>query len=348
VSATELPEMRRADYSLSDVQAELRRHVAQFFARECPTEVVRAADPVAFDASLWAKLQQLGVLSMAVPADAGGDGAGLVEAALVAEECGRRVAPVPFVEHVVATRAIAALTGSSGAAPWVDGERILTFAPLEQRTGGAALVPSAAIADGVVGLLEGSLVVVEPDSRPPVADTLGGAPVGRCDLRAGRATVLARGDEAWAAHARARREWQLLTAAALVGLADGALDLTVAYANERFAFGVPIGTFQALSHPLVDVRIAVEGARHLVWRAAWYLDHEPERAALHVATAYLHACETAQQAAATGIHTEGGFGFTLESDLHLYFRRAKTWPLVAGDPLRELAVIADLAFGLSA
>jgi alkylation response protein AidB-like acyl-CoA dehydrogenase len=76
-----------------------------------------------------------------------------------------------------------------------------------------------------------------------------------------------------------------------------------------------------------------------------YLDHEPEVADLHVVTAYLHACETAQRSVATGIHTEGGFGFTLESDLHLYLCRAKTWPLVAGDPQRELVTIADLAFG---
>ena len=124
--------------------------------------------------------------------------------------------------------------------------------------------------------------------------------------------------------------------------------MTVVYANERVAFGVPIGTFQALSHPLADVRIAIEGTRHLVWRAAWYLDNEPGAADLHVAVAYLRACQTAELATARGIHTQGGFGFTLESDLHLYFRRAKTWPLVAGDPRRELVEIADIAFGPTA
>jgi alkylation response protein AidB-like acyl-CoA dehydrogenase len=97
-----LPELRRSDFSLSDVQRDLRSTVAQFFERECPPEVVREAEPVGFDDAIWEKVRQLGVLTMALPEDAGGDGAGLVEAALVAEESGRRMAPVPFVEHVVA------------------------------------------------------------------------------------------------------------------------------------------------------------------------------------------------------------------------------------------------------
>jgi alkylation response protein AidB-like acyl-CoA dehydrogenase len=337
-----LPELRRSDFSLSDVQRALRHSVAQFFERECPPDVVRDAEPVAFDTGLWDKVRRLGVLTMAVPVDSGGDGAGLVEAALVAEECGRRIAPVPFVEHVVASRVLAA---RGALASWTTGERVLTFAPVEQHGPGGRVVPMAAIAGGVVGLRDGVLVLTEPDAPIELADTLGGAPLGWFDLALGDTTPLARDADARAIHARARREWQVLTAAALVGLADGALDLTVRYANERIAFGVPIGTFQALSHPLVDVRVAVEGARHLVWQAAWYLDHEPDAADLHVAVAFLHACETAQLATARGIHTQGGFGFTLESDLHLYFRRAKSWPLVAGDPRRALVDIADLAFG---
>ncbi len=342
MAAPVLPELRRSDFSLSEVQRDLRESVAQFFALECPPEVVRGAEPDAFDRALWEKVRQLGVLTMAIPEEAGGDGAGLVEAALVAEECGRRIAPVPFVEHVVASRVIAA---TAGAAERIGGDRVLTFAPVAQHGPGGHVVPASAVADGVVGLLDGVLVLTAPDARPALADALGGAPVAWCDLGRGNITTLERDDAATRRHARARQEWQVLTAAALVGLAAGALDLAVAYANERLAFGVPIGTFQALSHPLVDVRVAVEGARHLVWRAAWYLDHEPAAADLHVAVAYLHACETAQVAAARGIHTQGGFGFTLESDLHHYFRRAKTWPLVAGDPRRELVAIADVAFG---
>ena len=71
-------------------------------------------------------------------------------------------------------------------------------------------------------------------------------------------------------------EWRILTAAALVGLGDAALRLGVQYAKDRHAFGAPIGSFQAIAHPLVDAATGIEGARRLVHRAAWFADHEPE------------------------------------------------------------------------
>ena len=346
MSETTLPALRRSHYSLDDVQTELRDTMAQFFERECPTTVVRDADPLGFDPKLWAKVREVGLVSMSVPESAGGDGAGLVELVLALEESGRRLAPVPLVEHVVAVRALAAGDPVSELDAYLGGERIVTFAPRQQRSGEAHLVPNAAVADAVVGMVDGDLVLVDLDTPVSPADTIGGSPLGWCELGAQTSrTVVARGSEARARFDRALLEWKLATAAALVGLARGALDITVQYANERFAFGVPIGTFQALSHPLADVRIAIEGSRRLVWRAAWYLEHEPEVAPLHISIAYVRACETATFAPSQGIHTQGGFGFTLESDLHLHFRRAKAWPLVAGDPSAELLTVADLAFG---
>jgi alkylation response protein AidB-like acyl-CoA dehydrogenase len=345
MSETTLPVLRHRDYSLDDVQVDLRDTMAQFFERECPSTVVRDVDPLGFDPKLWAKVRDVGLLTMSLPEAVGGDGAGLVELVLALEESGRRIAPVPLVEQVVALRALAATGDTAGLDAYL-GDRVVTFAPRPQFGTEARLVPNAAIADAVVGLVDGDLVVVELDAPAPLADTIGGAPLGWCDLAAPMTrTVLAQGADAQVQFERARMEWKLAMAAALVGLARGALDITVQYANERFAFGVPIGTFQALSHPLADVRIAVEGTRRLLWRAAWYLDHEPDLAPMHVLIAFLRACETANFAPSQGIHTQGGFGFTLESDLHLYFRRAKAWPLVAGDPNAELTTIADLAFG---
>lgn len=345
-AAPDLPVLRRSDYSLSDVQENLRETFAQFFERECPLSLVREADPSAFDPGLWQRLRELGVTTMALPEAQGGAGAGLVDLTLVLEERGSRMAPVPLVEHVVALRALGAVGADADLARARDMIDVVTFAPVPQHRDEPRIVPNAPIAGAVLGLLDGALVLTEPDAAVPQLDTIGGASLGWFDLGgSGRASVAATGARAEEAFARALLEWKVLTAASLVGLARGALDVAVRYANERFAFGVPIGTFQALSHPLADVRIAVEGARRLVWRAAWYLDEEPEHAAFHALSAYVHACETATFAAAQGIHTQGGFGFTLESDLHLYLRRAKSWCLVAGDPRAELAAIADLAFG---
>jgi alkylation response protein AidB-like acyl-CoA dehydrogenase len=349
MSEPSLPTLRRSDFSLSEVQEALRNSVAQFFENECPTTLVRDAEPLAFDPGLWSKVRDLGVLTMGLPEAAEGDGAGLVELVLVLEELGCRIAPVPLVEHVVVLRALADAGESDLLARLRSGESVATFAPLAQRTGEPQLVPNAAIAGAVLGLRDDELVLTEPPFPAPLADTIGGAPLGWCDLGGpGTTTVIATGAVARESFGRALREWRVLIGAALVGVARGALDISVRYANERVAFGVPIGTFQALSHPLADVRIAIEGVRRLVWRAAWYVDHEPESSQAHVAIAYFRACEVANLSPSQGIHTQGGFGFTLESDLHLYFRRAKSWSLVAGDPRADLAHIADLAFGPSA
>jgi alkylation response protein AidB-like acyl-CoA dehydrogenase len=111
------------------------------------------------------------------------------------------------------------------------------------------------------------------------------------------------------------------------------------------AFGVPIATFQAVSHPLVDVAMAVTGTRRLVWKAAWFADREPSEAQDLIPMAYLHAVETGTRAPTVGVHVQGGLGFTVESDMHLFFRRAKGWSLVAGDPAHELDAIAAVRYG---
>ncbi len=340
-----LPTLRRRDWSLTDVQEDLRGTVRQFFERECPIEQVRDCEPDGFDEHLWRQVRDLDLFGIGLPEDRGGAGGDLVDLALVAEERGRQLAPVPLIEHAVVLRALDALDrGGSIDGDLREGATIATFAPLCQGNLESVLVAYAPVADVVLGARRGALVLVRPD-HPTAVPSLGGAPLAHCDLADGNAEVLAAGADADVAFARALAEWKVLTAASLVGLARGALDLAVTYANERVAFGVPIGTFQALSHPMADVLIALEGARRLVWEAAWYLEHEPDGAGVHVATAWLHATATANRAASIGIHTQGGFGFTLESDLHLYFRRAKTWALVAGDPSADLAVLADLAFG---
>ena len=171
--------------------------------------------------------------------------AGLVDLAVVAEAAGRHLAPVPIVEALVATRVLG-----------VDAGTVATIALRP----GARLVPAGAVADVVVALDGDELVAVR--SRPPGAApaNLGSAPVADRDLDSGERTVVARGPEAHERFERALDEWRVLTAAALVGLAQGALDIGVAYVKERHQFGVPIGSFQSVQHRLADVATAVDGA----------------------------------------------------------------------------------------
>ncbi len=342
---TELPP-RQADYVLSEEQEALRDAFASFFERECPTDLVRAAEPSGFDGRLWARLADMRAVAMGLPEDAKGDGAGLADLSLVAEEFGRRVAPVPLVEAIVAARLLAGWT--SPAPEWLadaaSGSRLLTLAL--HPGAGAQLVPAAAIADGVVGLLGDELVLTYSGSRPKPVPNQGHAPIAWWDLdAASERIVLGSGPDAGACFDRAKREWKLLMAAALVGMARAALDIGVEHARARVAFGAPIGTFQGVSHPLADVAGAVDTARRLVHKAAWFADHEPDANRQLVPMAYLYAEESAMRAAVVGVHVLGGVGFTVESDQQLYFRRVKGWTLVAGDPKATLAEIADEYFG---
>ena len=120
------------------------------------------------------------------------------------------------------------------------------------------------------------------------------------------------------------------------------------YAKDRQAFGAAIGSFQAIAHPLVDAAIGIEGARRLVHRAAWFADHEPEALDARASIALRVRRGSGGAGGRVAIHTQGGFGFTLESDVQLFYRRAKGWALVVGDRRAELRRVAEQLVGASA
>ncbi|MBM3658448.1 MAG: acyl-CoA dehydrogenase, partial [Actinobacteria bacterium] len=201
------------------------------------------------------------------------------------------------------------------------------------------------VAHAVVVLDGADLVVVEQVPPGPARPALGGVAAAPVDLRTPGRRVLAIGPDALDAHGRLVAEWRVLTAAALVGVAVGALDLGVEYAKARHQFGKPIGSFQAIAHPLADVATAVDGARLLTREAAWAAAEEPERLGALAAMAFVFAAETAQRAAAVALHTHGGYGFMLEYDVQLHYTRAKAWALLGGDPRLAVADLGDALFG---
>ena len=102
-------ELRRLDYSLTEDHKDLQAAYKHFFKTHCDIEAVRAAEPAGFDKSLWERLCATGATTMALPESVGGDGATLVDLVLVAEEVGRSLAPVPWIDHVCAARLLARL-----------------------------------------------------------------------------------------------------------------------------------------------------------------------------------------------------------------------------------------------
>jgi alkylation response protein AidB-like acyl-CoA dehydrogenase len=340
-------ELRRQDFSLDGDQLAVRDAFAEFFAKQCPSSIVREAEPLGFDPALWERLVQMGIAAMSLPAAAGGDDATLVDLVLVAEEHGRAAAPVPLVGHVVATRLLArAGAPADVVAAAAAGERLVTLAHAPAREGARQLVPDAAVAADVLALTGGDLVLHTAERPGPHVPNEGSTPLAWWEPGADQQrTVLASGDEAVALHRGAVVEWRLLTAAALVGLTEAALQLGVEFAKTRTTLGVPIGTLQGVAFPLADVAIDVAGARQLVWKAAWFAEHEPaERPELPL-MAFDAAVRTATNGTTVAAHVQGGLGFTVEADASLYFLRAKGWGLLGGGTAANLRDIGALVTG---
>lgn len=308
--------------------------------RTVPLDRLRDHEPVGFAPELWARLVAVGAPGMAVPVSAGGAGAALLDLALAVEALGQRLAPAPLIEHAVTARVLARVDALP--ADVVEGARIATLALRPVRDGRARLVPAGAVATTVVGYDGEHLVVVDSAPGDHVAN-LASAPLADRDL--GNARVVASGDVASQLHDEAVDEWRVLTAAALVGLGLGALDLGVRYVSEREQFGVPIGSFQSLQHTLADVSVALDGAQLLARKAAWATDANRDGAAELSAMAFLFAAEQAQRASDRALHFHGGYGFMEEYDIQLFYRRAKGWANVLAEPYREYARLADLRYG---
>ncbi|WP_396903777.1 acyl-CoA dehydrogenase family protein [Mycolicibacterium phlei] len=334
------------DLSLTDEQQQLVEAFTTLYARMGGPEKVRAAEPLGFDRGLWRAMVETGVVEMAVGEDDGGWGAGELDLALVAEQHGRAIAPAPLIETQSAAT-ILANTDSDLLGAALAGERLVTFAPRPARGGVAALVPAGAVADVALVLDDDRLLAVPvlADTRP--VTNLASMPL--ADIVIGDdATVIADGTAALELYAAALDRWLRLSALALTGIAARAVEIGVEYAKQRHAFGTPIGTFQAVSHPLADSATAVDGARLLGYKAACAITDEPDRAAELAAMAFVFAYETARDATARSLHVHGGYGFGMEGDIQLYYRRARGWAMVYAEPAAVLDRVADARYGAPA
>ena len=336
--------------AISEEQELLRQTFAEIFSAESSPERVRAAEPMGFDPALWKQLVETGALGVRVPEAAGGGGASLLDAAVLAEEAGRRLVSGPFLEAVVAGRALAACE-SDVARGWLgqllDGSAVVTLALRDLHTEPVQLVAGGAVADAVVGLAGDELVLLERSTErsdaPPA--NLGSSALEDWNAQTSGRQVLASGERARQLYGAAVEEWKILTAAALAGLGREALEIAGRYASERIQFDRPIGAFQGIAHPLADSVADVEGARLLVWKAISAIAKRRPQAAALVSMSFVWSSEATTRANARALHTHGGYGLSLEYDIQLYHRRGKAWPLVFGDPQQELQAVADRLWG---
>lgn len=324
------------DLALSSEQQQLVEAFAGLFSRASSSDQVRAAEPLGFDKALWDHLGGLGVVPIAVGEADGGWGATPLDLALIAEQVGRFVAPVPVIETQVAARLLARVGAASALAAALDGTRLVTLALHPAVGGRAGLVPAGAVADDVIVLTGDELRLVPAEGARTPVENLGAMPVADLVVPAG-APVLASGPEAVAAFEAAVDDYLCLTAAALVGMGARALELAVEYVKERKAWGRPIGSFQSVAHRLADAHTAAEGARLLAWEAAWAQTDDPARARELAGFAFGFASESAREATYRNLHYHGGYGFMNEYDAQLYWRRARAWAGVWGEPRQAYA-----------
>lgn len=331
------------DLSLSDEQRQLVDSFAAMYARESTSQRVRAAEPLGFDPKLWEALVQTGAVDMAVGESDGGWGASELELALIAEQYGRALASAPVIEAQIAARLLAACGDDDLLGSALGGGTLVSFAPRACDGDVLALVPGGAVADAVVGLVSGRLVALPTANRVHVQN-LGSLPLADVAVP-GDVSVLADGEHARRLFSNAVDLWLALTAAALVGAAAKVVEIGVDYAKQRHAFGTPIGAFQAVSHPLADSATATDGARLLAFEAACAFSDEAHRATELAAMAFAFAYETARDATYRSLHIHGGYGFGMEGDIQLYYRRVRGWAMAFGEPAVALDRVADARYG---
>lgn len=332
---------------LSEEQTLLCDAMAKLFASESSVERVRAAENSGFDATLWASIHEAGLTTMRVGEANGGLGSSLHDAVLVAEQAGRYLVSVPFAEAIVATRLLAELADTEQSLTHL--QQVINGCPISMALQDEAVTETqlinATTEAGKVLILNGDrvfLIALEKQKDEQTQTNLGNLSLrSSTHIESTQGLLLASGRAARATYLAAVEEWKLLNAAMLSGLARRGLELAADYCSQRKAFGRAIGGFQGIAHPLADSITDVEGSQLLNWFAVASVAKQRPDAAANVSMAYWWATQAANRAMGRALHAFGGYGVSLEYDIQLFYRRAKSWSLAGGDPHLELLRTAE-------
>jgi alkylation response protein AidB-like acyl-CoA dehydrogenase len=349
------------DLLYSEIEDDLRAGVRELLDAKAQWADVLAGtekdDP--YDTALWQALVQMGLTGLPVPEDLGGAGATWRETAVVMEELGRAVAPVPFLGSAVLGVAALLAAGDRELLPAVaSGERIAALAvPLGtapgSATGGTVTVDGGALTGEVAGVADGLAADVLLVPAPGGLYAVDAADAGRtpvvsldmtrrlCDVAfsAAPARLVAEGDGAVRA---ALSTGAAMLASEQLGVAGRCLETTVEYLKTRYQFGRPVGSYQGLKHRLADLWTAIAEARAIARYAASCTAAGDDDAPVAVAVAQAHCSPIAVKAAEECVQMHGGIGFTWEHPAHLYLKRAKAASLSLGTADQHRTALAAL------
>ncbi|WP_340589081.1 acyl-CoA dehydrogenase [Erythrobacter alti] len=337
------------NFDLTEEQEMMRESFARLLDDSCTPERLRKAEESGIDRETWAGLAELGAFMLRVPEDADGLGLGTFDACVLMEEVGRKLPFGPIAETVLAARVLAMLGGEAFADQFsavVGGESVASLAFHDIATNPKQFIAGGANADLVVARRGDEVVLctVPENARRPEPN-LASDGLTEIDLAAADIAVLATGDSATDLFTATLEEWKILTSMALVGLGRQALKLAAEYACERKQFGQEIGKFQAISHPLADQLCEVDCGKLLTWKAIRSIADGADDAGAQVSAALWWSAKAAVGTTSQAIQTFGGYGLTTEYDIYLYSLRARSWPLVAGDPEQWLTEAGDRQYG---
>jgi alkylation response protein AidB-like acyl-CoA dehydrogenase len=366
------------NFAFSEEQEELRNVVRQFLEAKSPESAVRELMETeqGYDPEVWRQMaEQLGLQSLIIPEEYGGQGYSYVELIVVLEEMGKYLLCAPYFSTVVLAANTILHSGDESAKkeylPGIaSGETIATLAFTEPngRWDESGIEATATESGGSwkingtkMFVLDGhtaNLILVAARTGKGVslfavsgdAAGLTRTPLSTMDMTRKQAK-LEFSDVEGRLIGEEGKGWDVLStvldlaavglAAEQVGGAQRCLDMSVEYAKVRVQFGRPIGSFQAIKHKCADMLLEVESAKSAAYYAGWCAAEMNDELPSVASLAKAYCSEAYFHAAAENIQIHGGIGFTWEHPAHLYFKRAKSSELLFGDPTYHRELLAQ-------
>ena len=323
------------NFDFTDDQQEIKRTARDLLTQRSTWEKVRGrAEAGTQDDALTKELAELGWPGIAVSEENGGQGLGMVELVILLEELGYACSATPFLGSALAALMIEHAGSDAQKAEWLaklaTGEARGTVGEAGQ------LAPDAIGADVVV--------IVDGDEATLHGGDAVGERVGAIDPTRTYASLTGAGGDALPGDVEgALRRCEIAVAAGLVGVGQRALDMTLEYIKDRKQFGVPIGSFQAVSHKATQMLFDTEGSRSATLFAAWAADADPDQLALGAAIAKASASAGGRATTQAAIQLHGGIGFTWEADVHWLYKRAQMDAVYLGGAGTHRARVAELS-----
>ena len=365
------------NFAFTEEQEELRGIVRSFLSDKSSEAAVRELmeTEAGYDPKVWAQMaEQLGLQSLIIPEEYGGQGFGYVELIVVLEEMGRALLCAPFFSTTVLATNALLQSGNTAAMeahlPGIaSGETIATLALAEANgrwdaagitveasgTGEGATISGEKmfVTDGATA----NLIIVAARSEGGIhlytvdGDAAGLTRESLSTMDQTRKQAKLTFDNTPATHLADTNNFEMIStildlaavglAAEQVGGAQFAMEMAVQYAKDRVQFGRPIGSFQAIKHKCADMLLEVESSKSAAYYAGWCASEMNEELPSVASLAKAYCSEAYFHCAAENIQIHGGIGFTWEHPAHLYFKRAKSSELMFGDPSYHRELLAQ-------